>query len=214
MRIRVRLFAGTREAIGASALELELPEGSHVEDAVSHLCAEHPKLARYRGHALYALDGTFVPTSQPLRAGAELAIMPPVSGGALQEGPFSLDDLVSRLERAGSGALVAFVGYVRGDHGVSGLRFEAYAEMAEREIAAIERTAREKFGLADVVIVHRIATLAVGEPIVAVVTAAAHRRDAFDAAAWIMDELKTRVPIWKAEEGPSGARWVNDPKER
>lgn len=213
MRVRVRLFAGTREAVGAPALDLELPDGAHVDDALSALCAAHPKLARYRSHALYAVDGAFVPTTSKLRAGSELAIMPPVSGGALQEGPFSLDALVAALEREGAGAVVAFVGYVRGDEGVARLRFEAFAEMAEREIAMLERSAREKFGLTGVAVVHRVATLAVGEPIVAVVAAAPHRRDAFDAATWIMDELKSRVPIWKAEEGPTGKRWVNDPTE-
>ncbi|HET6404754.1 MAG TPA: molybdenum cofactor biosynthesis protein MoaE [Candidatus Thermoplasmatota archaeon] len=213
MRVRVRLFAGTREAVGAGALELDLPEDARVDDAVSLLCARHPALARYRGHALYALDGTFVPASQPLRPQAELAIMPPVSGGAgrLRTEPFSLDALVASLEREGAGAVVAFVGYVRGDEGVARLRFEAYAEMAEREIEALEREAREKFGLTGVLVRHRVATLDVGEPIVAVVTAAPHRRAAFEAAAWLMDELKTRVPIWKAEEGEGGARWINDP---
>ena len=211
MRVRVRFFAGTRDAVGAGALELDLPDGARVDDALTALCARHPRLAGYRPHALYALDGTFVPTSQPLRAGAELAIMPPVSGGSLQEAPFSLDALVRELERQGAGAVVAFVGYVRGDEGVARLRFEAYAEMAEREIAALEAAARAKFGLTGVIVRHRVATLEVGEPIVAVVTAAPHRREAFEAATWIMDELKTRVPIWKAEEGASGARWVNDP---
>lgn len=213
MRVRVRLFAGTREAVGAGSLDVELPEGARVDDALAALCARHPRLAAYRGHALYALDGAFVPTSERLRAGAELAILPPVSGGAgsLQEEAFSLDALVEQVRREGAGALVAFVGYVRGDEGVARLRFEAYAEMAEREIAQVCDAARAKFSLTDVLVRHRIATLAVGEPIVAVVAAAPHRRDAFEAAAWIMDELKTRVPIWKAEEGPGGARWVNDP---
>lgn len=213
MHVRVRLFAGTREVVGAGALELDLPEGSRVEDAMRALCAKHPRLDAYRPHALYALDGTFVPRSEPLRAGAELAIMPPVSGGsgALQEGAFSIDALVAQLERAGAGAAVAFVGYVRGDEGVSRLRFEAYAPMAEREIATIRDEAIRKFHLTGCLVRHRVATLDVGEPIVAVVTAAAHRRAAFDAASWIMDELKTRVPVWKAEEGPAGARWVNDP---
>ncbi|HVM44314.1 MAG TPA: molybdenum cofactor biosynthesis protein MoaE [Candidatus Thermoplasmatota archaeon] len=214
MRVRVRFFAGTRDAVGAPALDVDVPEGARVADVVDAVCERHPPLARYRPHALYALDGAFVPTTQPVRAGAEVAMMPPVSGGdgrRLQEGAFSLAALVADLEKQGAGAVVAFVGYVRGDEGVSRLRFEAYGEMAEREIRALEEAARAKFSLTGVVVRHRVATLAVGEPIVAVVAAAPHRRDAFEAAAWLMDELKTRVPIWKAEEGPAGARWVNDP---
>lgn len=214
MRLRVRLFAGTREAVGAAALDVEVAEGARVDDIMAQLCAAHPRLAPYRAHVLYALDGAFVAPTAPLR-GKELAIMPPVSGGAgaLQEGPFSLDAMIAELERAGAGAVVGFVGYVRGDEGVERLRFEAYAPMAEREIETLRAEAMAKFQLTGCRIVHRVATLAVGEPIVAVATAAAHRRAAFEAAAWVMDELKTRVPIWKAEEGAGGARWINDPTQ-
>lgn len=208
--MRVRLFAGTRDAVGAPSLEVDLPEGARVEDLLARLCAEHPRLAPYRPHALYALDGRFVPASAALRSGAELAIMPPVSGGALQEGPFSLDALVAELERTGAGAVVGFVGYVRGDGGVERLRFEAFAPMAEREIASLREQAIAKFGLTDLIVRHRVATLPVGAPIVAVVAASPHRRAAFEAAQWVMDELKARVPIWKAEEGAAGAQWVND----
>lgn len=81
MRIRVRLFAGTRDAVGAGALDVELPEGARVEDVFALLCARHPRLAAYRGHALLALDGALVPPSAPVRDGSELALMPPVSGG-------------------------------------------------------------------------------------------------------------------------------------
>lgn len=219
MRVRVRLFAGTREAVGSGAVELDLAEGARVSDAFDALCARHPRLAPYRPHALLAVDGAFVPPTTLLRAGAELAIMPPVSGGSaphfLQEDAFSLDALVAEVERRTAGAVVAFVGYVRGDHGVSQLRFEAYEAMAEREIAQLVEQATSKFALTGCIVRHRVATLGVGEPIVAVVTAAAHRRAAFEAAMWIMDELKARVPIWKAEEGPgsASARWVNDPTE-
>jgi molybdopterin synthase catalytic subunit len=211
VNVRVRFFAGTRDAVGAPAVDLDLPEGSRVEDAFAAVCARHPGLARYRGHALLALDGAFVPPTTPLRAGATVAVMPPVSGGSLQEEPFSIDALTAQLRREGAGAIVAFVGVVRGDEGVSRLRFEAYAEMAEREIEAVRREAIAKFGLLDCLVRHRVAELAVGEPIVSVATSAAHRREAFEAAAWVMDELKTRVPIWKQEQGAAGAFWVNDP---
>lgn len=237
MRVRVRLFAGTRDAVGAPALDVEVAEGARVGDLLAQLVAQHPRLAPYRPHALLALDGQFVPPTTTLREGCEVALMPPVSGGAaddVEQRPqaerraglrgrqasaptgaivdsFSLDELVLRLEKQGAGAVVAFVGYVRGDEGVERLRFEAYATMAEREIAALREQAAAKFSLTGCLVQHRVATLAVGDPIVAVVTAAPHRRDAFEAAMWLMDELKTRVPIWKAEEGASGARWINDP---
>lgn len=212
MRVRVRPFAGTREALGAPSLEVEMPEGARVSDLLARLAAEHPPFERYRPHLLLALDGAAVAPDARLRAGSELALMPPVSGGAhLQEEPFSLDDLVARLERTGAGAVVAFVGYVRGDEGVARLAFEAYAPLAEREIDRLVDEATRKFELTGCIVRHRVAVLAVGEPIVAVVTASRHRRAAFEAASWLMDELKTRVPIWKQEQGTGFARWVNDP---
>lgn len=211
MRVRVRLFAGTRDAVGLSALDIDVPEGACVDDVVTRVCDAHPRLTPYRPHVLLALDGEFVTPAAAVRAGSELALMPPVSGGSLPSGPFSLDALHEELGRTGAGATVVFVGHVRGDGGTHRLRFEAYETMAERELEAVRREAIAKFALVDCIVRHRIATLAVGEPIVAVATAAAHRREAFEAAQWIMDEIKARVPIWKAEEATDGARWVNDP---
>lgn len=220
MQVRVRLFAGTRDAVGAASLDVEVPEGARVDDLVATLCLAHPRLEAYREHALLAVDGAYSTGAAPLRPGSELAIMPPVSGGAgaLREGPFSLDALVQELETQGAGAVVGFVGLVRDTSGerrgepVESLHFEAFAPLAEREIETLRREATAKFALTGCLVRHRLGTLGVGEPIVAVVTAAAHRRAAFEAAMWLMDELKTRVPVWKRERFSSGeARWVNDP---
>jgi molybdopterin converting factor subunit 1 len=83
MRIRVRFFAGTRDAVGAPSLDVDVPDTARVGDLWSILAQRHPRLAAYKGSALLALDGTFAPPMTPLRAGCEVAIMPPVSGGAL-----------------------------------------------------------------------------------------------------------------------------------
>lgn len=226
MRVRVRLFAGTRDAVGAPSVEVDLPPGATLGDLVDRLCARHPRLEGYRHHALLAVDGAFSPPRTPLREGAEVAVMPPVSGGAgqpdkaLVDGPLSLDAMVAELDRAGAGAVVAFLGQVRGTSGeapgarVERLRFEAYEPMAEVEIARLREEATRKFRLAGCLVRHRLGVLGVGEPIVAVACAAAHRREAFEAAQWLMDQLKASVPIWKREEGPSVARWVNDPTSR
>lgn len=221
MRVRVRLFAGTREAVGASSLEVDLAGPARLADLVDLLCQRHPLLRRYQAHALLAVDGTFAPPTTPLHEGAEVAIMPPVSGGAderaLHEGPLSLDQMVAALERRGAGAVVAFLGQVRETSGeapgmrVERLVFEAYEEMAERGLARLREEATRKFGLTGCLVRHRLGTLPLHEPIVAVACAAPHRREAFEAAQWLMDQLKTSVPIWKREEGPGGARWVNDP---
>ena len=211
MRVRVRLFAGTRDAVGAPVLDVEIAEDATLSDLFDELTRAHPRLAAYRPHALLALDGAFVPATTRLRAGSEAAILPPVSGGRgrLHEGPLELDALRRELHSEGAGAIASFLGVVRGDARVASLRFEAYAPMAEGEMARICDEATAKFGLLDCIIRHRTGELAAGEPIVAVLVAARHRRGAFEAVAWVMDELKTRVPIWKNEAG----RWVNDPVE-
>ena len=220
MRVRVRFFAGTRDAVGAPHLDVEVPDAWRLADLWAALARDHPRLARYEGHALLALDGAFAAPDAPLREGAEVAVMPPVSGGAghLHEGPLSLDEVVASLRGEGAGAVVAFLGVVRPTSGeaagarVVRLRFEAHEAMAEREMAALRAQAVAKFGLVDLAVRHRLGVLEVGEPIVAVAASARHRRAAFEAAQWAMDELKARVPVWKQEiDADGGTRWINDP---
>src|SRR5439155_23664096 len=131
----------------------------------------------------------------PLRAGATVAVMPPVSGGAGRLVRGELSDIT--LDAPGAGAVVKFAGVARGP--APELRFDSYDEMAEAELARVLDEARAKFGLLAVDACHRVDVVPEGEPIVVVSAAARHRREAFEAVAWIMDELKTRVPIWKQE---------------
>jgi len=225
MDVRVRLFAGTRDAVGARQVTMEVAQGARVADLLDALCAQHPRLAAYRPHLMLALDGAFVAQDAPLRAGAELALMPPVSGGAgdvaFHEGDLLLDPLVARLTREGAGAVVGFLGVVRASSGerpearVESLAFEAHEPLALAQMARLRAEAIAKFSLTDLLIRHRLGTLPVGSAVVAVVAAAKHRRAAFEAAMWVMDELKTSVPIWKEERDADGARaWVNDPTRR
>jgi molybdopterin synthase catalytic subunit len=109
----------------------------------------------------------------------------------------------------GAGAVVTFTGLVRADDGLSALEIEHYPGMTERALAEHAQAAAERFALSDVLIVHRHGRIAVGEPIMMVATAAPHRREAFDAADFLMDWLKSRAPFWKREIGPDGPRgWV------
>lgn len=222
MRVRVRFFAGTREAAGSASLEVDVPPSATVAVLLDALEAQRPRLAPYRAHALVAQNGAFTTESARLSEGDELALMPPVSGGSgearIDDAAFSLDELVASLASKGAGAVVTFTGLVRPTSGerpeadVASLTFEAYAELAERTLSEVREEACAKFGLLDLAVRHRLGTLPVGEPIVAVVAAARHRREAFEATQWVMDELKTRVPIWKQEVDADGARrWVNDP---
>lgn len=111
--------------------------------------------------------------------------------------------------RADVGAVASFVGLARGArHGQSVLELEAYEGFTDAVIEGFVAQARQRFGLLDVAVFHRIGAIAVGEPIVIVLTAAPHRREAFEACDFLMDVLKSRAPFWKKEIGPEGARWI------
>lgn len=118
---------------------------------------------------------------------------------------------IARLQRDDAGAIVSFVGVVRGEsqgEKLVSMTLEHFPGMTERELERIEREARTRWSLQGVSVVHRVGELKPGERIVLVVTAAAHRRAAFEAAEFLMDYLKTRAPFWKRELRASGEHWV------
>ena len=207
MRIRLRLFAMLRERAGASELELELPEGARVRDAlaqVQELAAGMP--------LVMAVNREYADEDAPLSAGDELALIPPVSGGAdggaapprarphvrLSQEPLSLDGLMARVRDPRAGAVVTFSGVTRE---VPSLEYEAYAEMALEQMAAVVGEAIERHGLCAAVAEHRIGVVPLSEPSVAVAASAPHRGDAFAGAREIIDRIKAEAPIWKREEG-------------
>lgn len=111
--------------------------------------------------------------------------------------------------RTVTGAVVSFLGIARGDPGRPvALELEAYPGFTESEIAAFVDTAVDRFGLQDAAVIHRVGKIGPGEAIVLVLTAAPHRREAFEACDYLMDYLKSRAPLWKKEFGPDGERWV------
>lgn len=131
----------------------------------------------------------------------------------IEPGPFDpAAELAAFAARVpGAGAIASFTGLVRitsDGAEVSGLDLQHYPALTERTVAAIGAAARERFGLAGLVIVHRHGALAPGEPIVFAAAAAEHRRAAFEAVDYMMDRLKTEAPFWKRETGPDGARWI------
>jgi molybdopterin synthase catalytic subunit len=124
---------------------------------------------------------------------------------------FSVDEELNRLRKPAIGGLVTFVGTVRDESEagrVERMEIEVYPEMAEKQLAAIRGEALEKFGVEDILVVHRYGDLRIGDNIVLVAVSAGHREVAFDACEYVIDELKKRVPIWKREHTPLGARWV------
>ncbi|MEN9409071.1 MAG: hypothetical protein RL216_1045 [Pseudomonadota bacterium] len=129
---------------------------------------------------------------------------------SVQSAPFDLGEEARAFTAAapGAGAIVTFTGIVRGDGGLSAMEIEHYPGMTERAITAIAGQAVARWSLIDALVIHRHGRLAVGETIMMVATAAPHRADAFAAAEFLMDYLKSRAPFWKKEIGPDGAAWV------
>ena len=129
---------------------------------------------------------------------------------AVQEAPFDLGEEARGFAEAaaGAGAVVTFTGVVRGDGGMAAMEIEHYPGMTEKAIAGIVAQAVARWALVDALVIHRHGRLAVGEAIMMVATAAPHRADAFAAAEFLMDYLKSRAPFWKKEIGPDGAAWV------
>ena len=131
---------------------------------------------------------------------------------SIGDAPLRVEPLVEAVHREDCGAIVSFLGTVRrtgdGERAVDGMEYEAYAAMALREMRAIAAEAERRFAGARVAIAHRTGKLDVGEPSVAVVAVAPHRAAAFDACEYAIDELKSRVPIWKKEHyRDGGAAW-------
>jgi molybdopterin synthase catalytic subunit len=131
----------------------------------------------------------------------------------IQREPFDVGAELARVKAASLriGGVVLFVGAVRDfsqGHGVTKILFEHFPGMAEAKLAELREAAIGRFGLIDLVIVHRSGELAPGDDIVLVAAAAEHRAAAFDGCSWCIDELKRSVPIWKKEHAPDGAVWL------
>ncbi len=207
MEVTVRLFAMLRERAGAPELTLDLPEGARVSDALDSLAglAEGIPL-------VMAVNREYADAGRVLDPGDELALIPPVSGGAVatpwarvRSEPLSLDALAARVRDPRAGAVVTFSGVTRE---VERLEYEAYAEMAEERMAAIAAQAVERHGLCAAAVEHRVGDVPLSEPSVIVAASAPHRGEAFAGAREIIDRVKAEAPIWKKEiEGGEG-RWV------
>jgi len=128
----------------------------------------------------------------------------------VQDAPFAPGEEVEAFSHGHTemGAIVTFSGLVRGDGGLTRLEIEHYPGMTERAIRAIAEEAQARWSLGDVLVIHRYGTLKPGNPIMMVATAAPHRKDAFEAAEFLMDYLKSRAPFWKKEYGAKGEEWV------
>ena len=208
MRVAVRLFAGLRERAGQRELELALDDGARVADVwgALDLGDEPPGL-------LFAVNRSYADRDQVLAPGDEVAVIPPVSGGAfrLSEEPLSLDDAVREVADTDAGAIATFVGTTRArsrDRDVVRLEYEAYEGMAEAEMERIAHELRGRYALLEIAIHHRVGVVEVGDTSVVIAVSAAHRGDALSACRDAIDTLKVSVPLWKKEVYVGGEEWI------
>jgi molybdopterin synthase catalytic subunit len=227
IRVRVRAFALLREVLGAAELAVTLPAGADVAVLLAHLADDYPDAKLPARRFTTAVNRSYAPPETILADGDEVALIPPVSGGAAKlfeivDRPITIDEVASRVAAPEHGAIAIFVGTVRGvtegrpggpgdlitDH----LEYEAYAEMAEASLEGIAGEATTRWpAIRAVTIVHRTGRLEVGDTSIVIAVAASHRQDTFDACHFIIDRIKLIAPIWKREVGPDGASWVEGP---
>jgi len=232
MQVHILLFGIFHEAMGAEDLVVTMPAGATVGHLLGWLRLQmSPRSAEAAALVAFSAVGVneeFAQADQPLQEGDTMALMPPVSGGAptteeqnrpvhveLVHEPIRTTALLAAARDANDGAVVTFDGIVRNNtHGrqTLWLEYEAYEPMALRQIDLLAQQAIQRFGVRHVTLVHRLGRLEIGETAVLIVVASAHRAAAFEACRWLIDTLKTKVPIWKRESFADGAMWgVGEP---
>jgi molybdopterin synthase catalytic subunit len=218
MHVTVLYFAQLRERRGAAMDVLELPPDGDVAMALATIAKRHPQVAPHLPRIQVAVNQVVVAATTPLADGDEVALIPPVSGGAavriaVGEAPLDVSRVIEAVVGPDRGGLVTFTGIVRRKGRIPDvvrLEYEAYRAMAEKVLGDIADEIEGEVAGARVSIHHRLGSLLVGESAVVVAAAAPHRAEAFEACRAAIDRLKQRAPIWKKEIGESGAAWIED----
>jgi molybdopterin synthase catalytic subunit len=217
MRVTVRLFGAVREAVGEKELSVELADGATVSELRRLLARRHAVFDAFGERLAASINLEVAPAGTALADGDEVAFLPPVSGGAgscwMSEQPLDVAEAIARVSGPGMGGIVTFVGAVRDrarGRAIRHLEYEAYPEMAVREMEKIADEAARRWPGVRVAIGHRAGHLEVGAIAVVVAVAAPHRGEAFSACRFAIDTLKQTVPIWKKEFATDGEYWVDD----
>lgn len=223
MLIRVLFFGVLKDLVGRPSETLELPEGARLQAVLSHYARQAPRFEAMLPALALSVNQEYSRSDCALRAGDEVALLPPVSGGSDGAGadgarvrivrePISTQAELDSLKLPEDGAAVIFEGVVRnntrGRHTLY-LDYEAYEAMALKQMEALVEQARSQFAVREAALVHRLGRLEIGETSVLIVVASAHRGPAFEACRWIIDTLKKTVPIWKKEYFEDGAVWAD-----
>ena len=229
MRVRVLFFGILKEVIGKPADVIDLPEGASVREVLARYESLTPRLRESLPSLALAVNQQYAGPDTLLRDNDEVALLPPVSGGAqgdcdeasaikrrrrtsIVREPIDSQGILASVKRGEDGAALVFEGVVRNQtrgRKTLYLDYEAYEEMALEQMESLAAQAVQQFQIRDVAIVHRLGRLEIGETSVLIAVASAHRAAAFDACRWLIDTLKRTVPIWKKEYFEDGAVWAD-----
>ncbi len=223
MRLRLLAFASASDALGAGEREIELPDGADVAALRAELVRRHPELGALWSRLAVAIDGEIAGPDAKIPDGAEVALLPPVSGGsataaktpatpvrlraALTDGPIDTAAVTDAVSSPTRGAVLLFLGTVRNHHGgrpVERLTYSAYRSMAEERLLRIVREIEAEGDDLALAIVHRLGEVPAGEASVAIAAASPHRTAAYEASRRALERLKKEVPIWKRERYAGG----------
>jgi molybdopterin synthase catalytic subunit len=235
MRVRVLFFGMLKDLVGKSEDSIDLQDGASVRDVLTQYGSRIPRFSESLNSLAVAVNQQYAEPDTVLKPSDEVALLPPVSGGApdasvisgqnpapaqdkhrryatILRGPIDTQRTLATLKHGEDGAAVVFEGVVRNQtrgRRTLYLDYEAYEDMALQQLESLASEALKKFQIRDVAIVHRLGRLEIGETSVLIVVASAHRGPAFDGCRWIIDTLKKIVPIWKKEYFEDGAVWAD-----
>ena len=224
MKSKIIFFAKLKDIVGKTEMEFDLREGSKVADLKSEVLQKFPNLQEYVDIMIVSINQNFAFDDDPIPENSEIALFPPVSGGAMDEddfvdvidNDFEFNSLINDVIEKQTGAVVMFTGVIRGEtndpeHPITtGLEYEAYVPMAKAKMLQIAEETRSRWpSIQKIVIIQRIGYMDAGTPTIVVICSAAHRNTGvFDAAKYGIDRVKEVVPIWKKEIGPDGQSWI------
>lgn len=220
MQIRVLAFGVLRELLPSAQFALDVPAPCTAGEIVLKLATQNPPSAAPAAiwsSIAVAVNREYADRSRLLADGDELALLPPVSGGAAEPlvdltlNVIDAPAILASLRHPQDGAIAIFDGIVRDNSRGRKTRFlvyESYQEMALQQMRQLAAEARRRFPIHQVAMVHRLGRLEIGESSILIAVCSAHRAAAFDACRWLIDTLKTTVPIWKQEHFEDGAVWA------
>lgn len=212
-----------KDAVGRQLEDVSLPERSTLEDLLNDRIGHTSVIDNFRSVLAFSVNQEYAQLSTVLNDGDEIAMLPPVSGGAdsavatpsrcaIVRKRIDQQAITDAIKRPDDGAISIFDGIVRGNtrgRKTLYLDYEAYEPMALKQMEQLATEAIERFKVREVAIVHRLGKLEIGETSVFIAVASAHRAAAMDASRWLIDTLKKTVPIWKKEYFHDGAVWAD-----